>query len=102
MVVTEHVKIPDGFYMDVIEEIFTDQIIITDGKFSVLHRWTYDRGRVGEPSSPITAQDAAIEWESRNLKGEPWGWVRHQPSNRRRKYVEREGAWIVQQEYMSP
>jgi hypothetical protein len=94
--------IPEGYHIDVIEEVFSDQIIVTDGKFSVEHRWTYERG-----NGPFTAQDAAIEWESRGLKGEPKGWIRHQPSNRRRtyKYVygrESEDGWIIEQEYMSP
>lgn len=74
------VVVPDGFHVEVEDMIpGSCDVIITDGYLFVEQRWTY--------ANPEEAVSAAIAWEARHYRGEePSEWIRHRPSNRRRRY----------------
>jgi hypothetical protein len=71
----------DGRVLFLCATIFAGQIGLADGLGSgngVSERWSYE-----------TMRDAAFawrRWERAGFEREPVGWVRHQPSNRRRSY----------------
>lgn len=60
----------------VLENPFNTQIIVGD-EYNVNERYTY--------ANRAMALLAFVEWMNVYCRGEPRGWIRHQPSNRRRE-----------------
>lgn len=59
-----------------LENPFNTQIIVGE-EFSVNERYTY--------TTSAEAFMAFVRWTQQECEGEPDGWIRHQPSNRRRE-----------------
>lgn len=64
----------DGKIVAVLPAMFNWQIIIGN-EYGVDERYSYDTNR--------TLLEFEL-WKARNFEGEPEGWIRHQPSDRRR------------------
>jgi hypothetical protein len=67
---------PDGKIVSVLMEMFNAQIVIGN-EFGVDERYSY-----------VDLNKATIGyaiWRANHFEGEPTGWIRHQPSNRRRQ-----------------
>lgn len=68
----------NGKIVAVLPAMFNWQIIVGD-EYGIEERYSY--------SNSTDAHNCLAEfelWKSRNFEGEPEGWIRHQPSNRRR------------------
>lgn len=65
----------EGRIVALLENPFNTQIIVGD-EFSVNERYTY--------AQTVEAIWEFIVWTMDGCQGEPKGWIRHQPSNRRR------------------
>lgn len=65
----------NGDIVAVLVGVSNAQIIVGD-KFTVAERYSY--------LSTVEAVAEYAIWSSLGFKGEPGGWIRHQPSNRRR------------------
>lgn len=74
-------QLDDGTAVFVTRTIFAGQIGKAEGvdrADGVIDRWSYE--------TMAEAVRAFVVWHSNGFVDEPLGWVRHQPSNRRRSY----------------
>ncbi|HEY7009048.1 MAG TPA: hypothetical protein VH395_08920 [Jatrophihabitantaceae bacterium] len=68
-------RLPDGGFAAAASMVANYQII-TGNELEVWHRYSYP--------DLFTVASAWWEWCRAEFAGEPGGWIRHQPSNRRR------------------
>lgn len=66
----------DGKIIAVLIAMYNTQIIVGD-EFGVNERYSYP--------TTLKALIAFDAWKEEDFKDEPEGWIRHQPSNRRRQ-----------------
>lgn len=69
---------PNGTVVALMDTITAGGQIVSGTRLGVADRWTYP--------TVVESVDALVGWLSEQFAGEPMGWTRHQPSNRRREY----------------
>ena len=75
----------DDIIVSLLENPFNTQIVVGD-EWGVKERYSY--------STVAEAFVAFIHWTQKECEGEPTGWIRHQPSNRRRKDGDPNTEWV--------